>query len=120
VGNFILALLGILPLAVTIVDLEREPDGADYPPEDVLTRINRMGDILRQGKHKQQKRAINVLFDRILVGPMSRIRGVELHNRAQPLFADRSIADCDDVCPRDLERTPCRHPCGIAPRLSSL
>ena len=36
-----------------------------------LTRVNRMGDILRDGTRNQQKRAINLIFDKILVGTLT-------------------------------------------------
>jgi hypothetical protein len=76
-----------------LAELERELGGADYPVEAVLTRINRMGDILRDGTRKQQKRAIDLLFDNILLGKLSKIKGVELQDWAQPLFADLVLAD---------------------------
>ena len=83
-----------------MAELERELGGADYPLESVLTRINRMGDILRDGTRKQQKRAINLLFDKILVGKLSKIKGVELQDWAQPLFADLLMVSGDTVCPQ--------------------
>ena len=63
-----------------LAELEKELGGADYPLEAALTHFNRMGEILRDGSHKQQKRAINLLFDKILVRAATGIRGVELQN----------------------------------------
>ncbi len=90
-----------------MAELERELGGTDYPLEAVLTRINRMGDILRDGTRKQQKRAINLLFDKILVGTLSKIKGVELQDWAQPLFADLLMVSGDTVCPQG-NSNPCR------------
>ena len=94
-----------------MAELEQELGGADYPLEAALTRINRMGELLRDETRKQQRRAINLLFDKILVGDSTKSKGVELQNWAQPLFVDLLMVGGDTVCPRDLERTPCRHPC---------
>ena len=66
-----------------------------------------MGDILRDGTRKQQKRAINLLFDKILVGKLSKIKGVELQDWAQPLFADLLMVSGDTVCPQG-NSNPCR------------
>jgi hypothetical protein len=83
-----------------IAELERELGGADYPLEAALARINRMGDILRDGTRNQQKRAINLMFDKILVGTDSKIKGVKLQDWAQPLFADLLMVSGDTVCPQ--------------------
>ena len=83
-----------------MIELERQIGGEDYPLEAVLTRINRLGEILRNGTRKQQKRAINLLFDKILVGPETKIQGVELQDWAQPLFADLLMLGGDTVCPQ--------------------
>jgi len=83
-----------------MIELERQIGGEDYPLEAVLTRINRLGEILRNGTRKQQKRAINLLFDKILVGPESEIKGVELQKWARPLFADLLIVNGDHECPQ--------------------
>jgi len=40
----------------------------------------------RQCERNQQKGAINLLFDKVLVGADSKIKGVEPHPGAQPLF----------------------------------
>jgi len=82
-----------------MIELERQIGGEDYPLEAVLTRIN-LGEILRNGTRKQQKRAINLLFDKILVGPESEIKGVELQKWARPLFADLLIVNGDHECPQ--------------------
>jgi hypothetical protein len=75
-----------------------------------------MGNILRDGTRKQKKRAINLLFDKILVGTMSKIRGVELQNWAQPLFADLLMVS-GDTCPLGTSNarlvTACRAPLSI-------
>ena len=63
-----------------MAETEQEVGGADYPLEAALTHFNRMGEILRDGSHKQQKRGINLLFDKILVRAATGIRGVELQN----------------------------------------
>ena len=83
-----------------IAELERELGGADYPLEAALTRINRMGDILRDGTRNQQKRAINLMFDKILVDNETKIKGVELQDWAQPLFADLLMVSGDHECPQ--------------------
>jgi hypothetical protein len=61
-----------------IRELEMRLGGVDYPLEAVLTRINRLGDVLRNGRRKQKRRATNLLLDKILVGPETKIKGVEL------------------------------------------
>ena len=90
-----------------IGELERRLGGADYPLEDVLARINRLGDILRNGTREQQKRAIGLLFDQILIGPGSEIKGVRLQDWARPLFADLLTLGGDTVCPQG-NSNPCR------------
>jgi len=69
-----------------IRELELRLGGVDYPLEAVLTHINRLGDILRNGRRKQKRRAIKLLLDKILVGPETKINGVELQGWARPLF----------------------------------
>jgi site-specific DNA recombinase len=83
-----------------IAELERELGGADYPLEAALARVNRMGEMLRDGTRNQQKRAINLMLDKILVGTDSKIKGVKLQDWAQPLFADLLMVSGDTVCPQ--------------------
>ncbi len=90
-----------------IAELERELGGADYPLEAALARINRMGEILRDGTRDQQKRAINLMFDKILVGIDAKIKGVELQSWAKPLFSDLLMVSGDTVCPQG-NSNPCR------------
>ena len=71
--------------------------GVDYPFEAMLTRINRLGDILRNGRRKQNRLAIKLLLDKILVSPETKIKGVELQGWAQPLFADPLVLG-GDMC----------------------
>jgi len=81
-----------------IAELERELGGADYPLEAALACVNRMGEMLRDGTRNQQKRAINLMLDKILVGTDSRIKGVKLQDWAQPLFADLLMVSGDTAC----------------------
>ena len=68
--------------------------------------------MLRDGARKQQKRAINLMLDKILVATDSKIKGVKLQDWAQPLFAGLLMVSGDTMPPRDLERTP-DHGCFI-------
>ena len=90
-----------------LAELERQLGGADYPLEASLTRINRLGEMLRDGTRNQQKRALNLLFDRILIGLGGRIEGVGLQDWARPLFADLLMVSGDTVCPQG-NSNPCR------------
>jgi hypothetical protein len=45
--------------------LEQELGGADYPLQGVITRINHGAEILREGNRKQQRRVINLLYEKI-------------------------------------------------------
>ena len=83
-----------------IRELELRPGGGDYHLEAVLTRINRLGDILRNRRRKQKRRAINLLFDRLFGGPETKIEGVELQGWAQPLFAGLHMLGGDMCAPK--------------------
>jgi hypothetical protein len=83
-----------------MIDLEQQLGGTNYHLNAVLTRINLLRDILPDGTRKQQKRAINLLFDRILVRPVTKIKGVELQDWAQSLFVDLVAPSRDNRCPQ--------------------
>ena len=82
-----------------IRELELRLGGGDYHLEAVLTRINRLGDILRNGRRKQKRRAINPLLDKILVGPETKIKGAERQGWAQPLFTGLLMLGSDMCAP---------------------
>jgi hypothetical protein len=64
-------------MVAEIGELELRLGGGDYHLEAVLTRTNRLGNILRNGRRKQKRWAINLLLDKILVGPETKITGSE-------------------------------------------
>jgi len=91
-----------------IADLEHQLGGADFPLEASLTRINRLGEMPRTGTRNQQKRALNLLFDKILIGLGGKIEGVKLQDWARPLFANLLMTSGDNVCPRGGVQEDCQ------------
>lgn len=86
---------------------ERQLGGPDYPFEDTLARVNRLGSLLRNGTPDQQKRAISLLFSRISVDLDGRITELEPQPWAQPLFVDLIDINGDNKCPQG-NSNPCR------------
>ena len=92
-------------------DLERKLSGPDYPVESVLTRLDKLSDVLERGKRGQQKKVLGMLFESVSIDGEGTIKEVELQKWARPLFADLLIVNGDHKCPQG-NSNPCRHPTG--------
>ena len=75
------------------------PGQPDYPFEDTLARVNRLGSLLTNGTPGQQKRALSLLFSRMSVDLDGRITEVKPQPWAQPLFVDLIAVSGDNKCP---------------------
>ena len=90
-----------------IQDLERKLSGPDYSVESVLTKLDRLSDILECGTRGQQKKVLGMLFESVSIDGDGTIQEVELQKWARPLFADLLIVNGDHVCPQG-NSNPCR------------
>jgi hypothetical protein len=79
--------------------LERKLSGPDYPVESVLTRLDKLSDVLERGKREQQKKVLGMLFESVSIDGEGNIKEVELQKWARPLFADLLIVNGDHKCP---------------------
>jgi hypothetical protein len=82
-----------------IQELERKLSGPDYPVESVLTRLERLSEVLERGTRNQKKKVLGMLFKSVLIDGEGIIKGVELQEWARPLFADLLIVNGDHKCP---------------------
>jgi hypothetical protein len=80
--------------------LERKLTGPDYPVESVLTRLDKLSDVLERGKRGQQKKVLGMLFESVSIDGEGTIKEVELQEWARPLFADLLIVNGDHKCPQ--------------------
>ncbi|MFC2037342.1 recombinase family protein [Chloroflexota bacterium] len=80
--------------------LERKLTGSDYPVESVLTRLDKLSDVLERGKRGQQKKVLGMLFESVSIDGEGTIKEVELQKWARPLFADLLIVNGDHKCPQ--------------------
>jgi hypothetical protein len=90
-----------------IQELERKLSGPDYPVESVLTRLERLSEVLERGTRNQKKKVLGMLFKSVLIDGEGIIKGVELQEWARPLFADLLIVNGDHKCPQGTSN-PCR------------
>ncbi len=90
-----------------IRELERRLGGPDYPLEDTLARVNRLGSLLSTGTAGQQKRSLSLLFSQISVDLTGTITEVQPQPWAEPLFSDVVAVTCDNKCPQG-NSNPCR------------
>jgi hypothetical protein len=74
-----------------IQDLERQLTGRDYPMETVLSKLDKLGNVLERDTRNQQKKVLGMLFSSISIDGKGTIKGVELQDWARPLFADLLI-----------------------------
>ena len=79
--------------------LELKLSGPDYPVESVLTKLDRLSDVLERGKRAQQKKVLGMLFESVSIDGAGTIKEVELQKWARPLFADLLIVNGDHKCP---------------------
>ena len=73
----------------------------------VLTRLDKLSDVLERGKRAQQKKVLGMLFESVSIDGAGTIKEVELQKWARPLFADLLIVNGDHKCPQG-NSNPCR------------
>ena len=79
--------------------LERKLSGPDYPVESVLTRLDKLSDVLERGKRGQQKKVLGMLFESVSIDGEGITKEVELQKWARPLLADLLIVNGNHKCP---------------------